>query len=69
MSSLVIEELTPAERLALIGELWDSLESEQVPMTRAQIEELERRLVTADADAARGKTWAEFKNELPPRLK
>ena len=39
-----IVRLTPSERLALISQLWDSLEHEHLPLTSAQESELERRL-------------------------
>jgi putative addiction module component (TIGR02574 family) len=45
-----IVRLTPPERLALIAQLWDSLEHEQLPLTRAQEAELERRLTSLDED-------------------
>ena len=38
-----IGRLTPPERLALIAQLWDSLEQEQLPLTSAQEAELEQR--------------------------
>jgi putative addiction module component (TIGR02574 family) len=38
-----IIRLTPPERLALIAQLWDSLENEQLPLTSAQQAELEQR--------------------------
>lgn len=31
-----LARLTPPERLALISQLWDSLEDEQLPLTAAQ---------------------------------
>ena len=40
-----IVRLSPPERLALIAQLWDSLEHEQLPLTSPQREELERRLI------------------------
>ena len=61
-----IDQLSPAERLALIGELWDSLEASQVPVTAAQREELDRRL--ADGDGAPSKAWSEFEAALKLRL-
>lgn len=41
-----ILQMTPAERLELIGEIWDSLSSspESIPLTEAQKAELDRRL-------------------------
>lgn len=48
--------LTPPERLALISQLWDSLEDEQVPLTASQRAELDRRLDTLDQDRRKGIT-------------
>ena len=60
MRTVDIDNLTPAEKLELIGELWESLEADDVPLTQAQIEEIDRRLATADEDAAQGNTFEEM---------
>jgi putative addiction module component (TIGR02574 family) len=62
-----IARLSPPERLALIAQLWDSLEDDQVPVTEAQRAELERRLTTVDQDRREGVTWASLKAELEQR--
>ncbi len=62
-----IVRLTPPERLALIAQLWDSLEQEQLPLTAAQEAELERRLASLDEDRRNGVTWASLKAELEQR--
>jgi putative addiction module component (TIGR02574 family) len=59
--------LTPPERLALISQLWDSLEDDQLPLTVAQRAELDRRLETLDEDRREGVTWAALKTELEQR--
>ena len=59
-----IVRLTPTERLALIAQLWDSLEHEHLPLTGAQEAELERRLTSLDEDKRHGVTWASLKAEL-----
>lgn len=59
--------LTPPERLALISQLWDSLEDDQLPLTAAQREELDRRLASLDLDNREGITWATLKAELEQR--
>jgi putative addiction module component (TIGR02574 family) len=56
MRTIDIDQLTPAEKLELIEELWDSLEADDIPLTQAQMDEIDRRLATADEDAAQGKT-------------
>ncbi len=52
MTTLDITGPTPKERLDLIGELWDSLAPEDVPLTPAQETELARRMATFEADAS-----------------
>ncbi len=70
MESLTHDELvrlTPPERLALISQLWDSLEDDHLPLTAAQQGELDRRLRTLDQDRRKGITWAALKAELEQR--
>jgi putative addiction module component (TIGR02574 family) len=62
-----IVRLTPSERLALIAQLWDSLEHERLPLTSAQEAELERRLRSIDEDRGNRITWASLKAELERR--
>lgn len=62
-----LSRLRPSERLALISQLWDSLESEQLPLSAAQSDELDRRLATLDADRREGVTWEAMKAELERR--
>ena len=62
-----LARLTPPERLALISQLWDSLDSDQLPLTAAQQAELDRRLETLDQDRREGITWAALKAELEQR--
>jgi putative addiction module component (TIGR02574 family) len=62
-----IVRLTPSERLALIAQLWDSLEQEQLPLTNAQEAELERRLTLLDVARRDGVTWESLKAELEQR--
>jgi putative addiction module component (TIGR02574 family) len=70
MRSLLPDEvarMTPPERLALIAQLWDSLEQDQLPLTAAQQVELERRLDSLDEDRRGAVGWAELKAELQSR--
>jgi putative addiction module component (TIGR02574 family) len=59
--------LTPPQRLALISQLWDSLEEDQLPLTAAQRAELDNRLATLDQDRSEGIAWAALKTELEQR--
>ncbi|HEY1159988.1 MAG TPA: addiction module protein [Terracidiphilus sp.] len=70
MESLTHDELvrmTPPERLALISQLWDSLEDDHLPLTAAQRAELDRRLATLEQDRREGIAWAALKTELEQR--
>lgn len=67
LSQNELSRLTPPERLALITQLWDSLEDNQLPVATAQIEELDRRLATLDTDRQEGVTWEALKAELDRR--
>jgi len=62
-----LARLTPPERLALISQLWDSLEADHLPLTAAQQAELDRRLAWLDQDRREGITWATLKAELEQR--
>jgi putative addiction module component (TIGR02574 family) len=62
-----LSRLSPPERLALISQLWDSLESDQLPSTAAQQSELDRRLETLNQDRREGIDWAALKAELEQR--
>jgi putative addiction module component (TIGR02574 family) len=67
LSADEIVRLTPPERLALIAQLWDSLEHEQLPLTSAQEAELDRRLSSLYEDKRNGVTWTSLKAELEQR--
>jgi putative addiction module component (TIGR02574 family) len=67
LSADEIVRLTPPERLALIAQLWDSLEHEQLPLTGAPEAELEHRLSSLNEDRRSCVTWASLKAELEQR--
>ena len=56
-----IVRLTPDERLALIAQLWDSLQQDELPLTEAQRAELESRLASLDEGRRNGVMWANLK--------
>ena len=67
LTSGEIASLSPEERLALIAQLWDSLDEAQLPLTTAQEAELDRRLETLDNDRAEGVSWEILKADLEQR--
>jgi putative addiction module component (TIGR02574 family) len=62
-----VVRLTPPERLALISQLGDSLEDDQLPLTAAKRTELNGRLATLDQDRREGMSWSALKAELEQR--
>ena len=60
--------LSPAERLQLAQDLWDSLPEEAVPLTEEQVRELERRLADHDADPEAAIPCAEVRDRLRARF-
>jgi putative addiction module component (TIGR02574 family) len=67
MRTVVIDQLTPEEKLDLIDELWCSLASEDFPLTQAQLEELDRRIAASDNEP--GIPWDEVEGRLRQRLR
>jgi len=63
-----ISRLTPAERILLVQELWDSLapSQESQPLTPAQQQEMERRLAAADRGEITYSSWGEVKRRVLP---
>jgi putative addiction module component (TIGR02574 family) len=62
-----ITQLSPAERLRLVEELWDSLTPADIPLTPAQAQELDRREALHRAAPGRGRPWREVLDESEPR--
>ncbi len=59
-----IDHLSPAERLRLLEQLWDSLSDDDVPLTATQREELDRRLDDLEREGPRGIPWEEVLDRL-----
>lgn len=59
-------ELSVAEKLKLIGELWDSISANpsQVPVPDWHLEELERRRKEFEQNPTIGLTWEEVKQSI-----
>jgi putative addiction module component (TIGR02574 family) len=67
LSSDEIRRLSVDERLDLIGQLWDSLEHEPLPLSTAQQQELDRRLAMLDHERADEQSWEQLRAELERR--
>jgi putative addiction module component (TIGR02574 family) len=66
LKSLGIEQLSVAQRILLVEEIWDSIaaEADALPMTNAQKQDLERRLALLDQNPNAGSSWEEVKSRL-----
>ena len=66
-----IESLSIEERLALVEAIWDSIaaESENLPLTDAQRQELERRLVDDEANPDDVVSWEEVRAQALARAR
>jgi len=63
-------KLSPAERIQLAQELWDSITPEEMPpLTPEQIEEMERRLAEHEKDPGSAVPWEEVRARLWARYK
>jgi putative addiction module component (TIGR02574 family) len=69
MATIDIARLSFEERLRLLDELWESLSRtpEAVPLTKAQREELDRRLDELDRDGPLGIPWDEVLRRIRGR--
>jgi putative addiction module component (TIGR02574 family) len=62
MKDLGIDLMSPDDRLALLQEIWDSLDaSEQPPLAEEQKQLLDRRIADLDANPGNVLTWEEIK--------
>ncbi len=60
--SIDIKLLTTAEKIQLVEKLWNDIESERaLPLSTAQQQLLQERLVLHDKDSNSGKSWQEVK--------
>jgi len=61
-----ISELSIAERIQLAEDLWDSIlqQQEELPLSQAQQQELERRLENHEKNPTNGSSWEDVKKRL-----
>ena len=68
LQQLGIDRLSVAERLELIGRIWDTLpEDAGFEIPDWHLQELERRIAAADANPDAGIPWEEIKERLGGR--
>jgi putative addiction module component (TIGR02574 family) len=71
LQTLGLDQLSFQERIALVQELWDSIaaEAEQVPLTEAQRQEVDRRLAAHRANPQAAIPWEQVEAEALARLR
>jgi putative addiction module component (TIGR02574 family) len=63
-------ELSPAERVELVGEIWDSIPPQDIPsLTAQQKQEIERRYEAMIRDPDRGSSWENVEARLRAKYK
>ena len=70
LQSLGIDQLSVADRLRLIQEIWDSIatEVERMPLTESQRQEIDRRLAAHQANPQAAIPWEQVEAEALARL-
>jgi putative addiction module component (TIGR02574 family) len=66
LKTLGIDRLSLAERILLVEDIWDSIvaESQQLPLSEAQRQDLQRRLAAYEANPKAGSSWEQVKARL-----
>lgn len=66
LKTLGIDQMSVAERILLVEEIWDSIAVEEagVPLTESQRQDLQRRIAAYEADPKAGSSWEEVKARL-----
>ncbi len=69
MKDFGIDRLSVPERIALVQEIWDSIAAtpEEVPLTEAQKQVLDRRIAELEANPEIGLSWEEIKARIQRR--
>lgn len=63
------KQLAAADRLELIGELWQSLNPDELPVISAEQSMLDERLADLSASPDTGRPWEEVEAKLHRRLR
>lgn len=59
-----IKNLSVAERISIMEEIWNSLDKKDLPVTDAQKQEVRKRIETFKAGNSKFFTWEDIKAEL-----
>jgi putative addiction module component (TIGR02574 family) len=66
LQSSDLSDLSVAERIIVVEQIWDSIAAEQaaLPLTPAQVAELDRRLAAHRKSPGEGASWEEVKARI-----
>jgi putative addiction module component (TIGR02574 family) len=69
LKSLGIDQLSVAQRILLVEEIWESIaeQDEEIPLTEAQRLDLQSRIAAYEANPKAGSSWEEVKARLRGR--
>ena len=71
MPAIDIQAMSPAERVDLIADLWDSMPDSESLLSQAQRDELDRRIDDLDADIEAGRplgaSWEDVRARIESR--
>lgn len=70
MTTLGIDQMSIDERIALVGEIWDSIAvtPEKIPLSEEMKQELDRRLAAYKSDPSKVTPWEVIKAEALARM-
>jgi putative addiction module component (TIGR02574 family) len=68
MPAIDYSHMTPSEKLDLIDEIWDSIETDDIPLTEAQAAEIDRRIAMLDENPRDGRDGYEVLADLRRRF-
>lgn len=63
------KSLGVAERVELINELWESIDTDVLPVSPAEAALIDQRLAEADAEPLVGRSWEEVEASLRNRIR
>jgi len=63
-----VKELTPAERLEFIEAVWETMGTEDVPVTAAEQSLLDARIADAETNPGNESPWSEVRERLKRQL-
>jgi putative addiction module component (TIGR02574 family) len=62
-----VRQLDDADRLELLGEIWDTLDADALPVTPEVADLIDKRIADADQDPGHSQPWSEVLADLRNR--